>query len=308
MLNPNPVPEYLLQSEAVRARFERLKQREVVLEVKGLSKSFPCPQGEVTALRDISFKTHRREFVCVIGPSGCGKSTLIRILAGLEAQTSGDVLLDGEHVEGPCADRGMVFQGYTLFPWLTVKKNVMFGPECNGHGKHQAEREAMQWLELVGLTKFADNYPHQLSGGMKQRVAIARALANQPRILLMDEPFGALDAQTRAKMQSHLLDIWKNIDITILFITHDLDEAIFLADRILVLKANPGEVQEMIEVPVPRPRNGEHRTSREFLATKARLEELIHPPTAEIDVAADGEGLEERPKIFRMTHVSDDVE
>jgi NitT/TauT family transport system ATP-binding protein len=302
MLNPQPVPSYLLQSDVVRARFERLKARETILEVRHLGKRFATPQGECTALNDISFKTHRREFVCVIGPSGCGKSTLIRILAGLERPTSGEVLLDGKPVEGPGADRGMVFQGYTLFPWLTVKKNVMFGLKMNGLGAGQAEREALQWLDIVGLSKFANVYPHQLSGGMKQRVAIARALAMRPRILLMDEPFGALDAQTRTKMQSYLLDIWRNVDITILFITHDLDEAIFLADRILVLKANPGEVQELIEVPVPRPRDYSQITSPEFVATKARLEALIHPPSAvdEDEVIC--------PHIARMTDVTDNVD
>ncbi|RKF50157.1 ABC transporter ATP-binding protein [Paraburkholderia fungorum] len=306
MLNPQPIPSYLIQSEAVRERFDRLKSREVILEVRDLGKRFQSPQGECTALNNISFRTHRREFVCVIGPSGCGKSTLIRILAGLERQTSGSVLLDGAPVEGPGADRGMVFQGYTLFPWLTVKKNVMFGLKMNGHSSMHAEREALQWLDLVGLTKFANVYPHQLSGGMKQRVAIARALANRPRILLMDEPFGALDAQTRARMQTHLLDIWRNIDVTVLFITHDLDEAIFLADRILVLKANPGEVQELIEVPVPRPRDYSQVTSAEFLATRARLEALIHPPTA----AADDEDEDDivKPHMIRMTDVTDNVE
>jgi len=292
---------YLEQSAAVRERFNRLKAREVVLEVKGMGKTFVTRNGEVIALRDINFKAHRREFVCVIGPSGCGKSTLIRILAGLESQTTGEVLLDGNPVTGPGSERGMVFQGYTLFPWLTVKKNVMFGPEMNNRGGLEAEREALQWLDLVGLEKFADAYPHQLSGGMKQRVAIARALVNQPRILLMDEPFGALDAQTRLKMQSHLLDIWKNIDITVLFITHDLDEAIFLADRILVLKANPGEVSELIEVNVPRPRNAQQFISDEFLATKSRLEELIHPPLAEAD-----DGI--RPHLLRLTDIGDNVE
>ncbi|MFT3857228.1 MAG: ABC transporter ATP-binding protein [Aquabacterium sp.] len=303
-MSQTPV-SYLDQSEAVRARFERLRQREVVLEVKNLGKTYASHQGEVTALKDISFKTHRREFVCVIGPSGCGKSTLIRILAGLEPYTSGQVLLDGEPVQGPCRDRGMVFQGYTLFPWLTVKKNVMFGLEMNNAGHNEAEAQARQWLELVGLSKFADAYPHQLSGGMKQRVAIARALANQPRILLMDEPFGALDAQTRARMQSHLLEIWKNIDITILFITHDLDEAIFLADRILVLKAHPGEVQELIEVPVPRPRSAMQITSPEFQATKARLEALIHPPEEKTAHADEDDVM---PKFIRLTDVSDNVE
>jgi NitT/TauT family transport system ATP-binding protein len=296
---------YLDQSDAVKARFDRLKQREVILEVKGLGKTYESHQGPVTALKGIDFKTHRREFVCVIGPSGCGKSTLIRILAGLEAHTSGEVLLDGQPVNGPGRDRGMVFQGYTLFPWLTVKKNVMFGLEMNNAGRNEAESQARQWLELVGLTKFADAYPHQLSGGMKQRVAIARALANQPRILLMDEPFGALDAQTRAKMQQHLLEIWKNIDITILFITHDLDEAIFLADRILVLKAHPGEVQELIEVPVPRPRSAMQVSSPEFLATKARLEALIHPPEAETAHSEDDDIM---PNVIRLTDVSDNVE
>ncbi|BAX61807.1 ABC transporter ATP-binding protein [Burkholderia stabilis] len=304
MQNPHSLPDYLLQSDAVRERFTRLKARDVILDVRHLGKRFLSPQGEVVALDDISFRTHRREFVCVIGPSGCGKSTLIRILAGLESQTSGDVLLDGKPVRGPGADRGMVFQGYTLFPWLTVKKNVMFGLKRNGSSSGEAEREALQWLDLVGLTRFADVYPHQLSGGMKQRVAIARALANRPRILLMDEPFGALDAQTRAKMQAHLLDIWRNIDVTILFITHDLDEAILLADRILVLKANPGEVQELIEVPVPRPRGYAQFNTPEFIATKARLEALIHPP--EDDETADDDTV--RPHMIRMTDVTDNVE
>ncbi|MBR8303870.1 ABC transporter ATP-binding protein [Burkholderia dolosa] len=304
MHNPHSLPDYLLQSDAVRERFARLKARDVILDVRHLGKRFRSPQGEVVALDDISFRTHRREFVCVIGPSGCGKSTLIRILAGLESQTSGDVLLDGKPVQGPGADRGMVFQGYTLFPWLTVKKNVMFGLKRNGSSSGEAERDALHWLDLVGLARFADVYPHQLSGGMKQRVAIARALANRPRILLMDEPFGALDAQTRAKMQAHLLDIWRNVDVTVLFITHDLDEAILLADRILVLKANPGEVRELIEVPVPRPRDYSQVTTPEFVATKARLEALIHPPST--DEAADEDAV--RPHMIRMTDVTDNVE
>jgi NitT/TauT family transport system ATP-binding protein len=304
-MSESTLPSYLEQSEAVRERFERIKQREVILEVKNLYKRYQSPQGETEALRNINFKVHRREFVCVIGASGCGKSTLIRTLAGLEKQSEGQVLLDGKPVEGPGRDRGMVFQGYSLFPWLTVKKNVMFGPEMSGLGHDTSEREARQWLDLVGLTKFADSYPHQLSGGMRQRVAIARALVNQPRILLMDEPFGALDAQTRCKMQSHLLEIWRNIDITILFITHDLDEAIYLADRILVLKPHPGEVLEVIEVPVPRPRSSAQFTSPEFIATKKRLDDLIHPPVAENE--AHGEEVEKQ-NMFRMTDVRDSVE
>jgi NitT/TauT family transport system ATP-binding protein len=201
-----------------------------------------------------------------------------------------------------------VFQGYTLFPWLTVKKNVMFGLEVNSDGKTDAEAEASQWLDLVGLGKFADCYPYQLSGGMKQRVAIVRALANQPRILLMDEPFGALDAQTRARMQAHLLEIWRKIDITIVFITHDLDEAILLADRILVLKPHPGEVLELIEVPVPRPRSLNQFTSGPFQATKERLEALIHHEPA-LHASTEGEeDAELYPVLARLTNVADNVE
>lgn len=296
------LPSYLEQAPEVRDRFTRLKQRPVILEVNGLQKEFATPQGSVTALRNINFKTYKREFVCVIGPSGCGKSTLIRILAGLESKTGGQVLLDGKEVSGPGPDRGMVFQGYTLFPWLTVKRNVMFGLQLAGRGRTVAEDEARQWIDLVGLGKFENSYPHQLSGGMKQRVAIARALANQPRILLMDEPFGALDAQTRARMQAYLMEIWQNIDVTILFITHDLDEAIYLADRILVLKAHPGEVQEIIEVPVPQPRSPEQLLSPEFLATRKRLEELIHPPQAEAGLNGD------HLNMVRMVPVNDEVE
>jgi NitT/TauT family transport system ATP-binding protein len=307
-MHPTPeLPNYLEQSPAVAERFERIYQRDVILEVKKLSKRFTTAQGDIEALRDINFKVHRREFVCVIGPSGCGKSTLIRILAGLETHSEGDVLLDGQPVTGPGRDRGMVFQGYSLFPWLSVKRNVMFGPEMSGHSRGAAESHARQWLELVGLSKFADAYPHQLSGGMRQRVAIARALVNEPRILLMDEPFGALDAQTRTKMQTHLLDIWKNLDITVLFITHDLDEAIYLADRILVLKAHPGEVQEVIEVPVPRPRASAQIGSAEFRAVKARLEALIHPAQEHAEPSEEENAMGHTPMI-RFTDVADNVE
>jgi NitT/TauT family transport system ATP-binding protein len=293
------LPDYRAQSPEVAARFAKLKARPVVMCVDKLGKVFPTPGGSVTALEGIDFSVHRREFVSVIGSSGCGKSTLIRILAGLETPTSGKVLLDDRPVTGPCPDRGMVFQGYTLFPWLTVKGNVMFGLKIAGHGQAQAESEARQWIELVGLRKFEDSYPHQLSGGMKQRVAIARALANQPRILLMDEPFGALDAQTRAQMQTYLLQIWRNVNITILFITHDLDEAVYLSDRILVLKAHPGRVEEVIEVPVARPRTPDQCLTPEFIATRHHIEELIHPRS---------ESAVEALPMIRMTEAGDDIE
>ncbi|MEM0967137.1 MAG: ABC transporter ATP-binding protein [Verrucomicrobiota bacterium] len=293
------LPSYKDQSESVRARFAELYQRPIKLDVQKLSKTFSTPKGDLTVLHDLDFNIHRREFVSVIGPSGCGKSTLIRVLAGLETITDGEFLLDGQEMIGPGADRGMVFQGYTLFPWLSVKKNVMFGLEVNGMSGPTVEQEAMQWIEMVGLANSADKYPRQLSGGMKQRVAIARALANQPQILFMDEPFGALDPHTRCQMQSHLLKIWRNVDVTIMFVTHDLEEAIYLSDRILVLKANPGEIEEFIEVPVPRPREPDCLLSPEFLATKQRLEELIHPKAHE---------PEEELPVIRMTLKSDDVE
>jgi NitT/TauT family transport system ATP-binding protein len=299
---------YLTQSEAVARRFKALKERPVVLEVKGLGKTFGNVAAPVTALQDVSFDVRRREFLCVVGASGCGKSTLVRILAGLEQPSSGSLLLDGAAAcDKPGADRGMVFQGYTLFPWLTVRKNVMFGPKMKGLGAEAAAEEADQWIQLVGLSAFADSYPHQLSGGMKQRVAIARALANGPRILLMDEPFGALDAQTRAQMQRHLLHIWKNADVTIVFITHDLDEAIYLADRILVLKPGPGpgreSVAERIEVPVPRPRTPEQCVTAEFMATRRRLEEWIYA-----DEPAVGKDKDENLPRLRLTRVGDEVE
>ena len=292
------LPSYKEQTPKIAARLAALKQRDKVLEVKNAGRVFKSKKGDVHALKDVSFNIFRREFTCVVGQSGCGKSTLIRILAGLETITSGEVLLDGKKIDGPGPDRGMVFQGYTLFPWLTVKKNVMFGLEMSGRKGAQMESEAMQWIDLVGLSKFMNAYPHELSGGMKQRVGIARALANRPRILLMDEPFGALDAQTRSQMQEYLLEIWKNVDITILFITHDLEEAIYLADRVLVMGANPGHIQEFIEVPLSHPRTPDQFVDPSFLSTKKRLEELIHIKTGEpIDTSS----------LTRMTSIEDSV-
>jgi NitT/TauT family transport system ATP-binding protein len=193
----------------------------------------------------------------------------------------------------------MVFQGYTLYPWLTVKKNVMFGLRCRGVSTMEASSRALEWIDMVGLTKFADAYPDELSGGMKQRVAIARALANEPRVLLMDEPFGALDAQTRSRMQSYLLQIWHNVDITIVFITHDLDEAIYLADRVIVLGSGPGRVKEILDTPLPRPRRRAMLTEPSFLDTKAYLEHLIHPGGRDDD--------DELLPMPRLTVVNDEV-
>ncbi|GIS29082.1 MAG: ABC transporter [Verrucomicrobiota bacterium] len=276
----------------------KITQSSGKLKVENLSKKFDTPNGEILALNKINFQIFHG-IHSVIGPSGCGKTTLIRILAGLDFPSSGNVFLEGKKMEGPGAERGMVFQDYTLFPWLSVKKNVMFGLEIKGLGKLKAEAEAMEWLDIVGLAKFADAYPEQLSGGMKQRVAIARSLANRPEILFLDEPFGALDAQTRSSMQAYLLKIWQNVDVTVFFVTHDLDEAIYLSDRILVLRANPGEIDELIEVPVPRPRAPGQFLTPEFLATKKRLEEIIRPP----ELAQN----DEFPMV-RLTDVGDEVE
>jgi len=276
--------------------FKALYQRDVVLQVDQLTQSFDQGGSQKVILKDVSLKIYEREFVCVIGPSGCGKSTLGRIVAGLDAYPSGEVIVDKEKVKGPSASRGMVFQGYTLFPWKTVKENVMFGPIMGGRSKSSAERSAREWLDVVGLTKYENHYPHQLSGGMKQRVAIARALVNEPKVLIMDEPFGALDPYTRQKMQKHLLDLWRNIDITIVFITHDMDEAVLLSDRIVVLKANPGEVQEIIEVPLARPRSPDIVTDSHFLQLKAHINSIVHNPQPVIDPA-----LTDMPDIPRMT-------
>ena len=280
--------------------FKELYQRPIILEMQNLGQRFQHGKTERTVLNQINLKIHKREFVCVIGPSGCGKSTLSRIVAGLDDYSSGEVLVDGERVDGPCPERGMVFQGYTLFPWKTVKENVMFGPLMRGASQAAAESVAREWINIIGLEKYENQCPHQLSGGMKQRVAIARALVNEPKILLMDEPFGALDPYTRQKMQRHLMDLWQNIDITILFVTHDMDEAILLADRIVALKANPGEVKEIIEVRLPRPRTPELMNTSEFRQLRAHVDELVHAQEEEqVDPA-----LQHLPEIPRMTQVS----
>jgi NitT/TauT family transport system ATP-binding protein len=281
------LPSYLDHPPEVLEYFAEIEKRKVVLSIEHLGREFESPDGPLVALADVNFKVRQREFISVIGPSGCGKSTLIRIVAGLEDPSSGIVAVDGIPVTGPGADRGMVFQNYTLFPWLTVRKNVLFGPKMKGLRNETANNAADEWLKLVGLADFAELYPAQLSGGMKQRVAIARALANDPRILLMDEPFGALDAQTRASMQTHLLRIWQAADVTVLFITHDLEEAIYLSDRIVVLGARPGRILEIIDVPVTRPRTQEQFLSGHFLATKKRLEDLIHRCDSALDESGE---------------------
>ncbi|EOR07971.1 ABC transporter ATP-binding protein [Acinetobacter genomosp. 15BJ] len=282
-----------------KAYFEHIYTRPVMLETKQLTQIFQHGTSERTVLNQIDLRIHKREFVCVIGPSGCGKSTLSRVVAGLDDYHSGEVLVEGQKIKGPSSERGMVFQGYTLFPWKTVKENVMFGPLMKGISQTRAEEMAREWINIIGLEKYENQFPHELSGGMKQRVAIARALVNEPKILLMDEPFGALDPYTRQKMQKHLMDLWQNIDITILFVTHDMDEAILLADRIVALKANPGKVKEIIEVNLPRPRSMELMQSPEFKQLRQRVDLLVHHQEEAVDPA-----LQDLPQIPRMTPVS----
>ncbi|MBN1431413.1 MAG: ABC transporter ATP-binding protein [Methanomicrobiaceae archaeon] len=215
----------------------------------------------VTALDNINLHIEDKEFVCLVGPSGCGKTTLLRIIAGLDFPTSGSVSLDGKPVEGPDPERGMVFQEYSLFPWLRISDNIGFGLEMKGYSREDKKKIVDEYLDLVNLEGFGMSYPHELSGGMRQRVAIARALANDPKVLLMDEPFGALDAQTRNMMQRELLEIWEKTRKTIIFVTHSVDEAVFLADRIVVLSPRPGRIKDIIDVNLPRIRE---RTDPDF--------------------------------------------
>jgi NitT/TauT family transport system ATP-binding protein len=275
MSRPIDLPDYRRPPAAVSARMERIRGRPVVLEARGLTKTFDAPAGAITALTGIDLTIHRREFVCVIGPSGCGKSTLIRLVAGLEEPSGGSIALEGREVHGPGPGRGMVFQSYTLFPWLTVRGNVEFGLRMTGHKPDEAAEEAAHWIELVGLSRFADAYPSQLSGGMKQRVAIARALVNDPEILLMDEPFGSLDALTREAMEQELLRIWSDAGATVVFVTHNIDEAIVLSDRIAVMSGRPGTVVDVVTVDLERPRSRGTLHTEEFIRLQSRLRDLV---------------------------------
>ena len=238
------------------------------IEISDVSIVFGKGVDAYQATEQTSITIKAGEFVCILGPSGCGKSTLLNAVAGYVEPTTGEVTVDGKRVKGPGPDRGMVFQQYSLLPWKTVYENVAFGPRMAGHTRTEAGSTANTFLELVGLKKFGNRYPAELSGGMQQRVGIARALANYPSVLLMDEPFGALDAQTRLMMQESLLDIWRNFGTTVVFVTHDVDEAVFLADRVLIMSAAPGRIIEDVQVGLPRPRNTDMATSPEYM--KAR--------------------------------------
>jgi ABC-type nitrate/sulfonate/bicarbonate transport system ATPase subunit len=253
-----------------------------LLRITGLSKIFESENGRVAALSGIDLDVRKGEFVCLLGPSGCGKSTLLRIIAGFETATVGTVAVHDRPVIGPGPDRGIVFQDYGLFPWLTVRENIGFGPKHAGLASREVTRITAQFMDMVALTAFANHYPHQLSGGMKQRVAIARVLANDTDMLLMDEPFGALDALTRTKLQEDLLDIWHRTKLTVIFVTHSVEEAVLLADRVLVMSAGPGRIDDSFIIDLPRPRdvsstafNVRRRTITERLSSNPALARAV---------------------------------
>lgn len=245
---------------------------EVLLQIKNIRKWFNSQEKKLLVIDGISFDVKEGEFISILGPSGCGKTTLLRIIAGLEKQDEGEILLRGKSIMGPGQDRAMVFQDYALFPWRTVLGNVLFGLEIRKVPKLEALEKAKKFIKLVGLEGFESSYPHELSGGMRQRVALARALVCEPDILLMDEPLSALDAQTRNVMQSELVRIWGETKKTIIYVTHNIEEAVYLADRIAVLSKRPAKLLELVSVDLERPRN---RFSREFIELRARIFKLI---------------------------------
>ncbi len=245
------------------------------LRIEGLTKDFRTRAGLVRALEDVSLSVEENEFVTLVGPSGCGKSTLLAIVAGLEEPTAGTVQVDGVEVTGPGRDRGLVFQAYTLFPWLSVRENVAFALHGEALSRREVAERVDEHLAIVGLEAFADAYPRELSGGMKQRVAIARALVYRPKVLLMDEPFGALDAQTRAAMQELLVSVWERHRITVLFVTHDVDEAVLISDRVYVMSPRPGRIVQVVDVTLDRPRSYDMEVSPDFVAIKAKVLGLI---------------------------------
>lgn len=254
----------------------------VKVKIDHVVKKFNSRNGEMVALNGVSLDIKENEFVCVVGPSGCGKSTLLNIIAGLLEPTSGSVTVDNKEVHGPGPERGVVFQQYALFPWLTVLKNVQFGLKLKGKSEKEAREEAMKYLKMVDLEQFADSYPKELSGGMKQRVAIARAYAVNPQVLLMDEPFGALDAQTRTQLQTELLNTWEKEMKTCFFITHDVDEAIILAQRVVIMSARPGRIKEIVDINIPYPRTQETKMSKEFLDLKNYIWSQVYQEYLEV--------------------------
>ena len=254
----------------------------VKVKIDNVVKKYSGRNGEMVALNGVSLDIHENEFVCVVGPSGCGKSTLLNIIAGLHEPTSGQVLVDGQAVSGPGPDRGVVFQQYALFPWLTVQKNVEFGLKLQGMSQDKAEQEAKKYIKMVDLEQFAQSYPKELSGGMKQRVAIARAYAINPKVLLMDEPFGALDAQTRTQLQTELLKTWEKEQKTCFFITHDVEEAILLASKVIIMSARPGRIREVLDIDIPYPRTQETKILPRFTELKNYIWNIVYREYLEV--------------------------
>ncbi|MBR6770341.1 MAG: ABC transporter ATP-binding protein [Lachnospiraceae bacterium] len=258
------------------------EERRVKVKIDNVRKVFDTRNGEMIALNGVNLDIMENEFICVVGPSGCGKSTLLNIIAGLSEPSSGKVICDGKEVVGTGTERGVVFQQYALFPWLTVKKNVMFGLKLKGMKDNEAEAIAMKYIKMVQLEDFVNHYPKELSGGMKQRVAIARAYAVNPSILLMDEPFGALDAQTRTQLQTELLDTWEKEQKTCFFITHDVDEAIILAQKVIIMSARPGRIKEIVDINIPYPRTQETKMIPEFLELKNHIWSQVYQEYLEV--------------------------
>jgi len=245
---------------------------ENILEIRNVSKKFVSKNKEILAVDNITFNVRYNEFLSIVGPSGCGKSTVLRMIAGLEKPTSGEILMEGKKIEGPGAERGLVFQQYTLLPWRNVLDNVAFGLEIRGLPKKERYEIAKRFIKMIGLEGFEEAYPYELSGGMQQRVAIARTLANDPKIVLMDEPFGALDTQTRTILQHELLKIWEKEKKTVLFVTHSVDEAVYLSDRVIVMTARPGRIKDIISIDLPRPRK---RDTLEFIEYRKRIVNIL---------------------------------
>ena len=258
------------------------EERNLKVRIDHVEKIYDGRQGKMVALNGVDLDIYENEFICVVGPSGCGKSTLLNIIAGLLEPTSGAVYLDGKKVEGTGTERGVVFQQYALFPWLTVLKNVMFGLKLKGMPDDQAKEIAMKYIKMVDLEGFVDAYPKELSGGMKQRVAIARAYAVQPEVLLMDEPFGALDAQTRTQLQTELLKTWEEEMKTCFFITHNVEEAILLASRVVVMSARPGRIKEVIDIDIPYPRDQESKMLPRFTELKNYIWNMVYKEYLEV--------------------------
>lgn len=254
----------------------------VKLKIDNVYKEYQGRNGKTVALNGVNLDIMENEFICVVGPSGCGKSTLLNIIAGLLEPTSGAAYLDGKQIEGTGVERGVVFQQYALFPWRTVLKNVMFGLEMKKTPKAEAEQIARKYIEAVGLKGFENSYPKELSGGMKQRVAIARAYAANPEVLLLDEPFGALDAQTRVQLQTELLNTWEQEKKTCFFITHDVDEAIILAQRVIIMSARPGRIKRIVNIDIPYPRTQETKSDARFLELKAEIWNEVYQEFLEV--------------------------